>query len=258
MRYFRPRLIPGWLAGIQDRPSDKFGGLPWGLPNSRWPICAACKKPQSLVMQIFHHPDRLDLCADGRVLFAFQCADWYESGCACDPFSTESGSTSCFVLEARDLSTGLSDPQTPVRSHVECRVSDWLECEDDHGDESQAQNVSPDTRLGGEPFWMYDPMQLPTSAAKWRFIAQVNELMEIEGLPPDPDTAGCTIIRMKGDGTVVSHDRPREKLRDDGPGTIWHYVDQNKWVFSFANFSGGRGYAFLSENFQQGCFAFSR
>jgi hypothetical protein len=104
---------------------------------------------------------------------------------------------------------------------------------------------------------MHGPLELPSIPdVKWHFVGQASELVTIEGSPPDPDVVGCTIVRMKADGTILANDRP-SKIRDDGPGTIWHETDQNHWNFNFANFSTGVGYAFLSEDLRNGCFAFS-
>jgi hypothetical protein len=232
-------------------------------------------------MQLYHHQDRVNLGGEGRVLFAFQCADWNASGFACEPYSFESGSTSCFVLEERELTSGLSNPQVPGKIHDECRVAEWIEC-DDHFDESHANNFRVEgnwmkldksqgqpywgTKTGSIPFSIIAPLRLPFSPeTEWRFIAQASEYMSFVGSPPSADDAGCTVVKQititQEDGTkrqlVLSTEHP-QKTRGDGPRTIWHQIDQNEWYFSFANFGMGIGYAFLAENKRDGCFAFSR
>jgi hypothetical protein len=108
MRFFEPDLRLGVLLPPQAALEDKFGGLPWGLPVTRWPLCAGCGQPQSLLAQLRHHRERLDLGRDGRVLHVFQCADWANTGCS--PFEWGRGRSACFVLEPGELRSGLTPP----------------------------------------------------------------------------------------------------------------------------------------------------
>ncbi len=49
----------------------KFGGIPVGLPEDQWPICADCGSSMSLLLQMQHHRERLPLGKEGRVLYLF-------------------------------------------------------------------------------------------------------------------------------------------------------------------------------------------
>jgi hypothetical protein len=73
MRFFAPVLKLGTNMESQVQLEEKFGGLPWGLPANRWPNCRESGKPQSMIAQLKHHSEPLDLGKDGRVMFVFQC-----------------------------------------------------------------------------------------------------------------------------------------------------------------------------------------
>ncbi len=79
MRSYQPilRLAPGTSAPALRA---KFGGLPWGVPPQRWPVCRECGHPMSSLAQIpvRGHLDyagplagRPDLA--GKVLHVFTC-----------------------------------------------------------------------------------------------------------------------------------------------------------------------------------------
>ena len=59
MKYFVPQFKLSIDMPPQTKPEDKVGGLPWGLPSERYPICCDCGKSQSLLIQLVHHPERL-------------------------------------------------------------------------------------------------------------------------------------------------------------------------------------------------------
>src|SRR5262249_24124718 len=48
VKYFVPELAPHDELLAHPSFEDKFGGLPWGLPPERWPLCASCGGPQCL------------------------------------------------------------------------------------------------------------------------------------------------------------------------------------------------------------------
>ena len=81
MRSFLPTFQIATLAGEQTCLRSKLGGVPWGLPVERWPVC--CGQPQKLLAQLCHQPPMLDLGAPGAVLHLFQrldCLGIAESG----------------------------------------------------------------------------------------------------------------------------------------------------------------------------------
>jgi len=75
MRFYRPVMTLAALQPAQDRLLSKLGGHPWGFPQQRWPICADCGSPMSMVAQIEHSPPAIDLGQPGAVLHLFSCAD---------------------------------------------------------------------------------------------------------------------------------------------------------------------------------------
>jgi len=200
MRYFVPELVPDDELPEQASLEDKFGGLPWGLAPARWPLCAACGDPQSLLAQLPHHPERLHLGKEGRVLFLFACNGDQSS---CPTWDRNAGANSCFLLGQEELAEGLTVPPVspgfPRRRldrwldgqvHPGWRVRRWRDEEDgipesypgsfglhrgvpDGHDEQEYERywsaVSQETRLGGVPFWI----QFPDLPAGGRFLGQI-------------------------------------------------------------------------------------
>ena len=186
MKYFVPDLDLSSTLPQQARLEDKLGGLPWGLPAARWPMCATCGKPQTLLAELGHSSDRLDLMADGRVLFVFHCNN--EPG-MCDDWDQDSGGNAAFILERDELCDGqtpVPDPEPP--SYPEARVARWLQRDDglDAGlyssffreasylslGEEIISSVPMSTRLGGVPAWIQSADEAPQG--EWRFIGQLD------------------------------------------------------------------------------------
>lgn len=64
-QYYRPILILCAHSQNQSKLEDKFGGIPHGFPVKKWPCCSGCRRPMSLLAQLVHSKERLDL--GGRV-----------------------------------------------------------------------------------------------------------------------------------------------------------------------------------------------
>lgn len=127
MRYFVPDLRLSTDLPPQDKLEDKLGGLPWGLKPEQLPVCSCCGKHQSLLAQLVHHPQRLDLGATGRVLFVFQCNNL---GCNGYTWEGDSGANTCFVLDADQLTEGITPMPTSIILDTEVRVAQWFALED--------------------------------------------------------------------------------------------------------------------------------
>src|SRR5262245_15947067 len=99
MLNFIPDLQLGSLLPPQRGLEDKFGGLPWGLRTDLWPMCRHCGRPQSLLAQLSHDDQRLDLGRDGRVLFVFQCCHppWKRDPRECESWSSAAGANACLI-----------------------------------------------------------------------------------------------------------------------------------------------------------------
>lgn len=256
MRYFVPKVVLGVLLPEQHALEDKFGGLPWGLPVERWPYCKACSKPQSLLAQLTHHPTRLDLGREGRVLFVFQC-DHNPGGCP--TWVGESGANACFVMESHELGTGLTDtPTFETTIEVEARVMEWVERDDGltsdecgtfWSDEKLAamsdearDRVYSGTKIGSVPSWLQSAEEGPKSP--WSFIAQIDCCHQFDGAPPDAEQLGSVVTRQV-DGKYV-HEEPFIKKRGAPP---WVSVRERSWICDAANFGDmGRAYVFVSRD----------
>jgi hypothetical protein len=188
VRYFVPDIRAAAELGPQVESADKFGGLPWGLPARFWPRCKACGGSQSLLAELHHHPQRINLGRADRVLFVFQCN--HDPG-MCATWEADSGANACLVLERDQLEVGLtSAPEdNPLEEH-ELRVVQWIERDDGLSEELRAsffdqeryfalprdvqQAVTSGTRLGGVPKWVQNPSEAPPHSDRWRFIGQLD------------------------------------------------------------------------------------
>ncbi len=204
MRYFVPDIhvvsqASGSASGISgkvfggsgqkaelDAPVEKLGGIPFGLPANRWPNCKSCGKSQSLLAQLRHHPERLDLGREGRTLFVFQCNHGQGD---CKTWEAFSGANACLVVEPEDLDNVTATVPTdgPVIED-EVSIAGWLAREDGLSpsiapqfhkfetfaklDQETLSKVTTLTRLGGVPFWLQNPEDMLQSG--WRFIGQLD------------------------------------------------------------------------------------
>lgn len=199
MRYFVPQLRPvvtGASSGLLSRlfgkrgeaeapPVERLGGVPFGLPSDYWPPCADCGKSQSLIAQFAHHPERLPLGRDGRMLFVFQCN--HDPG-MCETWDQNSGANAAFVLEPEALNGGESAlPADAPPSDPAMLVTGW-DAQDDGLTAEQAaaffseagmatldddlldQERYDRTQLLGVPCWIQSPDEAPQG---WRFLGQI-------------------------------------------------------------------------------------
>jgi hypothetical protein len=270
MRYFVPRLQLGLLLPKQTRLEDKFGGVPWGLPRERWPNCRHCGKPQTLIAQVQHHPEWLDLGGPGRALYLFQCDGWWQSGC--DTFSAVSGTNSCFILEGQELTNELTQPPSEVSHYPEARVLTWEENDDGISLESVPSFYDPTKiglttnlnlklnwygiRAGSVPQWPQGPQHcdLPGGFSNWRFLFQVSDQLDLPGPPPDPELLGSSLVEYR----IISEDGSLRQIETnaieptwrnpEAPETIWHHPESGSWGYMVANLGMGTGHVFLSQN----------
>lgn len=128
LKYYIPDIRVTEDLDIQGSYEDKFGGLLWGLDATRWPVCSDCRKSQSFLAQLQHHPERVDLGRAGRVLFVFQCN--HDLG-MCSTWEGGSGANACFVIEPEDIISGFGTlPEDSPLIENEARVASWLERDD--------------------------------------------------------------------------------------------------------------------------------
>jgi len=186
MRYFVPDIYVAAEVAAETNVQDKFGGIPWGLSRNKWPTCRDCGRSQSLLAQLTHDSQRLDLGRGGRVLFVFQCN--HDPG-MCETWDANSGANACFVVESENLGDTLSalPNDTPLVEN-EVRVRTWIERDDGLPDslisafyssrglnalsDDIRRRVTSGTRLGGVPLWIQSPEEAPR--ADWQFVGQLD------------------------------------------------------------------------------------
>ena len=176
----------------QTKPEDKVGGLPWGLPAERYPICQECGKGQSLLIQLIHHPERLDLGRPGRNLFVFQCNSSDDNANICATWNGNSSANACFILEPEELTNDITPmPEDEPYLEVEAHIIDWWIGEDGipgeqvtlNGDSCELSREElykifrqkagySGTRLGGFPDWVQDSWEAPRP--NWKFVGQLS------------------------------------------------------------------------------------
>lgn len=192
---------------VQVVHQDKLGGLPFGLPAVRWPTCKDCGKPQSLLAQFTHNPERLNLGRPGRVLSVFQCN--HDPG-MCSTWEGGSGANACVITEPEESTDSLTPApsrDTPIEREV--LVVEWQEQDDGLEPEEASRFFNGDsyfelprlktelvpsgTRLGGVPYWVQSPDEAPGSP--WQFVGQLDctysflrpPRASVEGIYADPE-----------------------------------------------------------------------
>jgi hypothetical protein len=195
----------------ESRTMERLGGVPWGLDAGRWPKCSECGKSQSLLAQLEHHQDRLDLGREGRVLFVFQCA--HDPG-MCATWEAFSGANACFVVEPEQLEpTPTAVPADAPPADREVHIAGWIGRDDgvppDRAGAFLAEqsflelpedvlaNVTWSTRLGGVPRWMQSADEAPRP--DWRFIGQLDGIYSFLS-PPKPCPSWVSADRENWEG----------------------------------------------------------
>jgi hypothetical protein len=198
MKYFVPTLKLSTDLPPQNQLEDKLGGLPWGLQPDQYPVCTHCGKSQSLLAQLVHHPERLDLGRSGRVLLVFQCN--HDPG-SCPTWEGGSGANACLVLDAEELANYLAP--TPADSpplELEARITAWTTQEDTISSDQQPAFLDasqfwdlPDTatdgvyfatKLGSVPAWLQGPGEAP--GEDWVFVGQLSDSYQFLEQPTNP------------------------------------------------------------------------
>ena len=188
---------------------DRVSGLPFGLPTERWPRCGMCGVPLAFIGQLAHAPPRIDLGADGRVLYAFLCKNFdtmLECGLSAGvPRNTDGGHAVVVVDDAQpretpapegllEHSAGLSALSWETRRELVPEVarehllyglhqqrSDWPQAFRDW--EAQQPSIHRGTKVGGAPLWIQDPVfndTLPDSR-HFRYVAQWGDQESADG-----------------------------------------------------------------------------
>jgi len=218
MRYFVPTLALGALLPPQTQLNDKFGGLPWGLPADKWPLCRECGNPQTHLATFLHSAERLDLGAEGRAVLIFQCGR-APNETNCETFTADGGANAVVFLDAHELGSDLTEPPAPgAFKEIEMRVTEWVEKHDlvtaeseswfytadgFWGERDEARQVVEDSiedgaRLGSVPCWVQEPENVDSA---FRFAAQLSMYYHFPDPIPSADAVGVVVsVRRSMEG----------------------------------------------------------
>lgn len=197
LRYFIPEIVPLDPTSEVISP-ERLGGVPIGLDPAKWPKCEICGKSQSFLAQFEHHPERLDLGRDGRMMLVFQCA--HDPG-MCDTWEAFSGANAALVLDPEEvgiLETPRPEDMPPVDP---CATIAGWHMRDDGLSREEAEafydeqsflalgeqewnRPTTSTRLGGVPRWLQSANEWP--GAPWRFVGQLDSTYSFLSPPADP------------------------------------------------------------------------
>jgi len=279
MKYFAPELALGALLPPQTEIMDKYGGLPWGLPVDRWPLCRECGKPLTHLATLTQYAERLDLGADGRAVLVFQCGrSPNETGC--ETLLPDSGANAVLFLDAKEQTKSLTEPPAPgAPREIEVRVTNWTEQHDlvtpelepsfyitdsydaDGGfrdifgefyyaHEAVVDSVADGAKLGGVPGWIQSPEKIDSA---FRFAAQLAMYLHFPDPLPSADAAQATInVRERVPSALARYSvskpiHPDANLRGEiyvSDLTIKRYGSGfNVEVADFGD--GGSGYLFV-------------
>jgi len=242
MRLFVPDIRISSELPPQTGPEDKLGGVPWGL-EGQWPKCADCGKSMSLLAQFLHHPERLDLGRDGRMLHVFQCD--HDPG-MCRTWEGGSGANTCFVTEPEEMRGGISSfPADKPTVEREVRIVEWrvkedavpsadadaFFAEDAYREipEDLLSKVTSSTRLGGVPYWIQSPDEAPGDG--WHFVGQLDSGYSFV-TPPKTHVEGVEVDQAAFEGRT--HWAPGPNFGDGGVAYLFVRPGPSKpegWFF---------------------------
>jgi hypothetical protein len=159
------REVPGrtiYSLKVSEEPTgeDQLGGSP-ALPISRWPVCPACGEPQSFVLLLRRHPQRLALLRSEVVVLycCFHCSE----------------STVLLLNQAQ-----LGRPSSPPPPNLKQLPRRYLAYTRGHEPNPWAQGVAalgpPDvSKIGGYPRWQ-DVERTPCCSACGATMSLVAQL----------------------------------------------------------------------------------
>lgn len=210
MKYFVPELALGALLPPQTQLTEKFGGLPWGLPLNKWPNCAECGNPQTHLATLVHHDGRLDLGKEGRAVLIFHCGHT-PNETSCEAMQADSGANAVVFLDADEIGTELTAPPAPGASReFEIRIVKWEERHDlvtpeleasfynadgfwDQPDEARQtveDSIEDGARLGSVPCWVQEPEDIEPD---FHFAAQFAMYYHFPDPLPSADAVGAVV-----------------------------------------------------------------
>lgn len=273
MRYFAPRFQIATLAGEQKKLLSKIGGISWGLPADRWPICRQCERQERLLAQLCHEPPMLDLGSPSAVLHLFQCMECGGIDYTCG--NIEDCGRDTLVIDRSELGEGLSlipgyDDLSDLGKELigEFWITGWEEGDDgipamrlpeffDERKLRKIHNEFPDidwfdsqmrTRFGGTPRWSGNgPMSFPEPPFEFSF--QLDNWLFLPGLPPKPNEAGCMVLELDDTAKWETARPTPDMTRMNAPWVIQHEGSDDHHYAEYTNFgSDGTAYVFVDRS----------
>jgi len=274
MHFHRPEFVLAALQKPQARLLSKLGGHPWGFPQGRWPMCADCGYPMSMVAQLEHAPPMIDLGKPGGVLHLFYCANLL-----CESWGV--GGCHAMILQCEELGSGPTpqplDKDGDQVINGELWIIGWESHEDqvtpeqaplfyddarhlDLPDEiAQPFEFDPrwNTKAGGVPYWggngvTLDHARIP--CPPFEFLLQIHETVYVDGAPPAADVIGCDVSTYEyvGNETRWEHTTPSDRPPGSWPEASMSLVYEKgseSYGVDFVNFgSDGTGYVFINRH----------
>jgi hypothetical protein len=239
----KPVFELGLFRTQRSGHEDKLGGLPFGLPASKWPSCKVCGLPQVYLAQ-FRASNQLRLGRDGRVLFLFQCPD----GPCCGSWDPSTGASCALLVDEDQLTNHSTDAPVGTPVEPEAIIVGWEPAERGFG-----------TYVGGTP--KYTASHDENRGRQGRFLMQLFGAVDFKGPVPTPDQTGAEHRHYWGgryglDNVKVEQPpNPRQHFGDwsrgqmDVPGRPSQIMiyENGEWGFEWATFGGGVAYVFMDD-----------
>ncbi|MCH5583649.1 DUF1963 domain-containing protein [Shimazuella sp. AN120528] len=222
-----PKFAFAGFSDAKEKDNDvKFGGLPVGLPIEKWPVCKECEGPMTFLFQMKHHPTRLPLGKEGRVLYLFQC----ESEEGCSTWDAEDGCNKVLILEQEEWNnnpiTELPDEDTLMLPDL--AVTAW-ETKEETGQENW-------THFGGTPIWIQSDEEV---GENYQFAVQLDNGFRVKA---------TDLSELPIGETSEYEGKKSYQLQVGEDEFVWiSELGSNEYYCPFANFGdSGSGYVFIN------------
>ena len=241
----KPIFKLGLFCKERSGREDKLGGLPFGLPTSKWPHCRVCGRPQVYIAQ-FRASEIIRLGREGRVLFLFQCPD----GALCAAWDPSTGANCALILDEGQLTNHPTDAPPGTEVEPEAIIVGWEPVE-------PSSYVS---YVGDTPTYGPDHVGYKNKECG-RFLLQLRGYLDFKGPVPTPDQTGAEHSHYSGgqyghdNVRVEQPPRPRRHFgawsrgQTDVPGrpSQISISENGEWGIEWANFGGGTAYVFMDD-----------
>lgn len=260
MRCWYPRLS---LSALDPQPDpgtdDRWGGRGRGFPADRWPLDQQ-RNPCPPLARLHHHPQRLDLGRDGRVLFVFLAVEWFNERFT---DSLRAGGVA-IVLEPEEFDLDEPGLAAGHTAYTEARVVEWEVGDDGIRDDHIPYLMNAEQflqlgwiepyfemahrpKVGGAPLWTGNG-PVVSLGPRLRYLGQCSGDYLFDGDAPEPDDIGAPRIiwrRKPGDNPWARYaDRTEPRhVNPDAPAYYSVHEGAGGWVVPYANFaSDGIGF----------------